>query len=532
MRKFSIAFMLLLILWTAAGCAGEGTARGAQPQQVPEEARDHVVTMLEALAEGDYDMLRGGILGTPDLGLGRQPEDTMAKLVWEALADSFSWKLAGDYQLTETGVAVDVQLHWLNPDSLVRNLPDRAAELLRQKVAQAENVSEIYNEDNEYREELVAQVVETVVREALEQDGEMCSRIVTLNLRCENERWLIEPETDLSGVMDRFEAWINDHLNAARDAAVSVEKKFWLRDEDLTAPIPDPAKAGVASDPAALEWLLEEAQTILQGQETLFSTDLEIYRRSEIHYYLDETIFSVTWREIRSNCVYTISEIKIADPSQLRRYVADGEYGSENQYFASQMAHTVNAVTASAGDYYMYRPYGISVYEGEVMRWDNSVETCYITDTGDLVFSRIGELESWEEAQKFVDDNHIRFSVSFGPILVDNYENVVPEEYKLGEVDGNYSRGAIAILDDLHYLLVVANQGDDGWNSWKPTMIMFAEQVHSMGVKKAYALDGGQTCVIIANDKRISLPDYGRERVMSDILYFATAVPAGTVPES
>jgi exopolysaccharide biosynthesis protein len=195
------------------------------------------------------------------------------------------------------------------------------------------------------------------------------------------------------------------------------------------------------------------------------------------------------------------------------------------------MAHTVNAVTASAGDYYMYRPYGISVYEGQVMRWDNSVETCYITDTGDLVFSRIGELESWEEAQKFVDDNHIRFSVSFGPILVDNYENVVPKDYKLGEVDGNYSRGCIALLDDLHYLLVVANQGDDGWNSWKPTMIMFAEQVHSLGVRKAYALDGGQTCVIIANDKRISLPDYGRERVMSDILYFATAIPSQEAPQ-
>jgi hypothetical protein len=72
---------------------------------------------------------------------------------------------------------------------------------------------------------------------------------------------------------------------------MGLEKKFWLRDEDLIAPQPNPAKAGVATDPASLEWLLEEAQTILQGQETLFRTDLELYRRSEIHYYLDETIF-------------------------------------------------------------------------------------------------------------------------------------------------------------------------------------------------------------------------------------------------
>ena len=326
-------------------------------------------------------------------------------------------------------------------------------------------------------------------------------------------------------IMDHFDLQVSDPIRSAREDALALEKIFWLKDTDLIAPEPDQAKFGTAPDAPSMQGFLEEAQDLLQGQTTYFTPDVKTYMDEEIIYYLDETIMVITWREIRHHCVYTFSEVKISHPSQLRRYVADGVFGSENEYITSQMAQTVNAVTASSGDYYMYREYGILVYEGQVMQFNNRIDTCYITDKGEMLFTRPGELETWEEAQKFVDDNHIRFSLAFGPVLIENYEKVAPKWYLLGEITGKYSRSALAVWDDLHYLLVVCNEGDNNDNIWKPTTSTFADQLVQMGVKTAYSLDGGQTSVIVTNDELINRPTYGFQRLVSDIIYFATAVP-------
>jgi exopolysaccharide biosynthesis protein len=46
-------------------------------------------------------------------------------------------------------------------------------------------------------------------------------------------------------------------------------------------------------------------------------------------------------------------------------------------------------------------------------------------------------------------------------------------------------------------------------------------------VDKAYALDGGQTTVITMDGELINSVDYGFQRQISDIIYFATALPDG-----
>ena len=329
------------------------------------------------------------------------------------------------------------------------------------------------------------------------------------------------------GIMDRFDMQMTNQISNALDGVLSIEKVYWLNDSDLIAPEPNPEKEGVTTNPADLADFLEEAKDILKGQETLFSTQTKTYQNTEIHYYLDETIMVITWREVRDRCVYTISEVKIAHPSQFRRFVSDGVYGSDKRYLTTEMAETVNAVTASSGDYYKFRPYGISVHEGQVMRFDNRIDTCYITDQGDMIFSRIGELNSQEEAQKFVDDNHVRFSVSFGPILVDNYEKVDTKGYPLGEVEGWYPRAALCKMDELHYLVVLANEDPGRGLTNVPTIKAFGDVVYSFGVEKAYALDGGQTAAVVTNDKLVNRPSYGYQRAISDIIYFATAVPNG-----
>ena len=58
-----------------------------------------------------------------------------------------------------------------------------------------------------------------------------------------------------------------------------------------------------------------------------------------------------------------------------------------------------------------------------------------------------------------------------------------------------------------------------------------ASYVHSKGVIKAYTLDGGQTAEIVMMGGPVNKVDFGNERAVSDILYFATAIPSQEVSQ-
>ena len=220
--------------------------------------------------------------------------------------------------------------------------------------------------------------------------------------------------------------------------------------------------------------------------------------------------------------------MKIAHPSQFRRFLAGGVYGSDKQFYTTQMASDVNAVVASSGDFYKYRSLGVIVYNDTVMRADSAyLETCYIDDKGDLIFSRKGELATVEEAEKYVEENHIRFSLAFGPILIENGEVCVPYNYVLGEIREEYPRAALCQMEELHYLVVVAGRDEGNYKMGVPTLRDFANQVALTGCEKAYTLDGGQTATIAMNGQMMNPVQYGSQRRISDIFYFATALPNG-----
>ena len=332
-------------------------------------------------------------------------------------------------------------------------------------------------------------------------------------------------------VMDRYDMKMTNAVSSALEGVLDIEKVYWLNDDDQIAPEPDQAKYSYTTDPASLQDFLDKAKELLGVEDTVFTTKTQIYTGSQVITYLDETIMVITWKEMINDIVYTMSEVKIAHPSQFRRFLAGGVYGSDKQYVTSEMAAMVNAVTASSGDFYKFRAYGIKVYDGQVMHAQGSLDTLYIDDAGDFLFTYRGEIKDKETAQKFVDENNIRFSLSFGPILVHDGQLVkIPQDYTVGEVADNqyYPRAAVAKMPgELHYLMVVANQDPPRGYERAPTMPEFARQLYAFGVEQAYALDGGQTAVIVTNDQLINRPSYGYQRMISDIIYFATAIPDG-----
>ena len=323
---------------------------------------------------------------------------------------------------------------------------------------------------------------------------------------------------------DRYNMFVTNTLSDTLEGVLSIPKTYWLNDDDLVAPKPNPDCYGTAKDPASLMWLLDEAATLLDGQETLFSAETPIYEGSAIQYYYDETILVITWKQLIDNAVYTISEVKIADPSQFRRFVADGVYGSSSKYVPTEMASSVNAVLATNGDFYSFRNMGTIVYDSKLMRAEGySMDSCFIAGNGDLIFSHVGRLTTKEAMQQLIDDNGVRFSLAFGPVLVENSQLCwIKDPYPVGEGNYYYPRMALCQRDTLHYLMVTVSQEPPYENAH--TLPIFAENLLDMGSKMAYNLDGGQSATIVMNNKTVN---YVWQRKVSDIIYFATAIPNG-----
>lgn len=303
-----------------------------------------------------------------------------------------------------------------------------------------------------------------------------------------------------------------------------VKREYSLNDMDMVAPEPNPACYGTAETAAEMASVLSAAQELLDGQETLFTTETVIKEGSKIQYYLDDTILAITWKQVVGNGVYTFSEVKIAHASQFRRFLADGKYGATTEYTTQEMAGSVNAVVASSGDYYGYRYTGICVNQGQVYRDDGQrLDTCFVDENGDLLFVHRKQVTGKEAAQEYVDEHNVRFSLSFGPVMIENGSYLVPSDYYIGEINEAFARAALCQLDTLHYAVVAANY-EHPYNAVH-TMSEFAWNLLKLGITKAYALDGGQTAAVVMNDKLINNVSYGAQREISDIIYFATAIP-------
>ena len=327
-----------------------------------------------------------------------------------------------------------------------------------------------------------------------------------------------------TNIPEIYDMYLTDQLHTVLDGMIPVKRVYKLSDSDMAAPKPNAECYGVAEDPTELKALLEDASELLDGQETLFTTETKIMRGSKIHYYLDETILAITWKQVFNSCVYTFSEVKIAHATQFRRYLSGGKYSSGVLHTTTEMAESVNAVVAASGDYYGYRGIGLVVNNGLVYRdKGQNLDSCGIDENGDLVFVKRGQITDQEGAEKFVEENNIRFSLSFGPVMIENGEYCVPYNYVTGEINDEFAREALCQLDTLHYAVVTANY--EGRYGQVPNVRTFTKNLMSMGIKTAYGLDGGQTATIVMNNKMMNTVSYGAQRNISDIIYFATAIP-------
>lgn len=305
---------------------------------------------------------------------------------------------------------------------------------------------------------------------------------------------------------------------------------------------PTESSYGVIStdDPMKVEELIQEARNIgllAEDEVMAFNPYADFYQGKyarDIEYYFDESILAILWQENIDGMLCSFAEVKIADPSQFRRKLADDTFESPNQFCATEFALQTNAVVALNADYYRFRRVGITVFDRELYRFNtdtytgrysqyNCVDTLCVNSNGDFLYFEMGEERSRDEVTAFIQDEDIIFSLSFGPILVKDGEPQYHNWYPLGEINDHYSRAGIGQIDHCHYLYMALNFGELP-PSW--TVDQFAEHFAKKPVRTAYCLDGGQTAEVVFNGAPYNRVDYGSERETSDILFFVTAIPS------
>ncbi len=498
---------------------------------------DFFACLRENDLEGAAALTAAGIVPVPT------PGESRSALLWEAQQACWQFEVSPGFE--DAGPDLGKNARVTAPDlSLTR---ERILALVQSRLEQAldaaELKSEVYDAQGNYREELVFSCLEEALKEVVADLTPYCrTRELTVKLVYIDGRWRVKADGELIAALTGgavraadaggpeqltavYEQYVNNLISASLEGLVTMPKVYRLSESTVVAPVPNQAGFGTSKNPADTAAVLEEAAPLLAGRELLWSPETATLVNRPINWYLDETIFAITWRQGLEGMNFSFCEVVLGHPSQFRRYLADDDFHSAKRYTPTFMAASVNAVAALSGDFYKYRDLGIVTYKRELYRTDGeTLDTCFINSSGDLLFVRAGELATEEDIRRYIKENDVEFSLCFGPVMIENGENVVPnKKYPIGQILESYSRCALCQLGTCHYLLVtVAKPPDARAGMWK-----VADVLCSLGVKTAYALDGGQTASLIMNGKLINPVDYGEERTMSDIIYFATALPPG-----
>ena len=344
-------------------------------------------------------------------------------------------------------------------------------------------------------------------------------------------------------MMSKFDVYLNNMASDAMGDLTYIRKVYKI-DENATfgpAPNQNNYKTLTIEDSAMVLDVIQQARDsglLGEQEEMVYNPEANFYHISDIQYYYDDTILVVCWKEQIDGKVCSFVEVKIADASQIRRKITEDTYGSSVKQYASQLSASANAVVAMNADFYTFRSLGMVVYQRQLYRFNdgnyngylkmyNALDHCFIDGKGDLILWHQGTEMSKEQMEQYLKDNDILFGLAFGPILIENGEIKDCWTYPAGEINTEYSRAGIAQTDPLHYLFMTVNWSDE--NTPRATVSEFAAILHSKGVDTAYCLDGGQTSEIVMNDIPFNRIDWNAERTVSDIIYFATAIPESEV---
>lgn len=247
---------------------------------------------------------------------------------------------------------------------------------------------------------------------------------------------------------------------------------------------------------------------------SIFSTEEVI---TDDFYSNDHLAVKVTnYYEYKTNV--HVAEVWVSSPRYLMSAFARDTYGMHVNEKTTVMAKNNDAVLAINGDNYGQRQGGYVVRNGVSYRakGDSAKDVLCILANGDFRFCSGSNPVPLEE---YVNMGAWQV-FSFGPVLLDNNEIQVAENYEIKDNYGSNPRTAIGMIEPNHYILLCSDgrtKTDKGLSCYE-----LAEFMQSLGCTKAFNLDGGGSSTMVFMNKVVNFPTtYGSysERAVADIIY-------------
>ena len=199
-RKIVSGLLILLALFLAAATILTAVFALTQKPVLLSEPQGAVAAaemVMQSVQQGDFDSAAAVMQGNPSLGVEREPEDIVGKLLWKEFIKSFSYEKKGSSYAAQDGMAIDMAVTYLDFNSVIDTLGDRTGKLLEQKVKEADNPELLYDEKNQYRQNLVDEILAQAVKEAVAGDAKTITEDITVHMVYENGQWWVVPENAL-----------------------------------------------------------------------------------------------------------------------------------------------------------------------------------------------------------------------------------------------------------------------------------------------------------------------------------------------
>lgn len=153
-------------------------------------------SMMEKLSDGDFQGASDYLQGKPSLFSDAQQMEPAAKRIWDAFASSLNAVPRGACYATDSGVAQDYTLSRLDVPEMLQQLKEFAPVVLESRVEAAEDMSQIYDENHEYREDFTQAVLEEAAGEVIAASAPR-EATVTVRMTYQDGQWWVVPDEAL-----------------------------------------------------------------------------------------------------------------------------------------------------------------------------------------------------------------------------------------------------------------------------------------------------------------------------------------------
>lgn len=198
-RIFSAILSLLGFLFVAMGTGSVVLGLHSSPMilREPNEAMECAENFLGAINNGSLSSASAYLAGHPDLGEIPSDADPVVSLLWDSYRTRLETQIVSDIYAAKDGLAIDIELTYPDAESAAKDIGVLAVARIKQRTDEASDMSELYDDNGQYRAELVDEVMQKAALDVLMKDIPTITTDITLHLVKSEGVWVVLPEQPL-----------------------------------------------------------------------------------------------------------------------------------------------------------------------------------------------------------------------------------------------------------------------------------------------------------------------------------------------